>query len=370
MNYYERHLGDYARDTGHLTMLEHGAYTLLLDRYYATEHGIPEDQAMRVARARSDDERAAVTAVLTEFFSLVSGVWMHGRVEGEIEKANNRIRAARENGKKGGNPNKKQAYNSPGYLYLADCGAKGTKVGITVTPPKRLYGLRQTHGRHVEFIALVQVSDMGRCEAQVLGAFAAFADGEMLLVDERTRREVVAYVHSLADHQPGGHPDGHPSPEPRHQTHQAPSTNLQASNETTPRGDTACADARPADQVYANGFEGNEPRPMDACTRTRIAIVATLRRLSIDGATAFTDDLRRYVAAGGTAEHVEQVAGFDRCRGKGAIYVLRAATSDLTNRAPEPSPEGRALVVGGSHAAPQMSKTLQAVAALEKFKCK
>ena len=36
MNYYERHLGDYARDTGHLSMLEHGAYSLLLDRYYAT----------------------------------------------------------------------------------------------------------------------------------------------------------------------------------------------------------------------------------------------------------------------------------------------------------------------------------------------
>ncbi len=30
MNYYERHLGDYAKDTAHLTMIEHGAYTLLL----------------------------------------------------------------------------------------------------------------------------------------------------------------------------------------------------------------------------------------------------------------------------------------------------------------------------------------------------
>ena len=31
MNYYERHLGDYARDAGHLSMLEHGAYALLLN---------------------------------------------------------------------------------------------------------------------------------------------------------------------------------------------------------------------------------------------------------------------------------------------------------------------------------------------------
>jgi uncharacterized protein YdaU (DUF1376 family) len=70
MNYYERHLGDYARDTAHLSILEHGVYTLLLDRYYATEQPIPADQAHRVARARSREEKAAVDAVLSEFFVL------------------------------------------------------------------------------------------------------------------------------------------------------------------------------------------------------------------------------------------------------------------------------------------------------------
>ena len=29
VNYWERHIGDYARDAGHLSMLEHGAYTLV-----------------------------------------------------------------------------------------------------------------------------------------------------------------------------------------------------------------------------------------------------------------------------------------------------------------------------------------------------
>ena len=60
MNYYERHLGDYAKDTGHLSMLEHGAYTLLLDRYYSTEEGIPADQVHRIARARTKEEKDAV----------------------------------------------------------------------------------------------------------------------------------------------------------------------------------------------------------------------------------------------------------------------------------------------------------------------
>lgn len=106
MNYYERHLGDYARDTAHLSMLEHGAYTLLLDRYYATEQGIPADQAHRVARARSRDEKAAVDAVLGEYFRLDGGVWTHGRVQEEITKAQDRINAARNNGRKGGRPKK------------------------------------------------------------------------------------------------------------------------------------------------------------------------------------------------------------------------------------------------------------------------
>lgn len=68
MNYYERHLGDYARDTTHLSLLEHGVYTLLLDRYYATEKPIPKGLVYRIARAQTPEEMAAVDAVLAEFF--------------------------------------------------------------------------------------------------------------------------------------------------------------------------------------------------------------------------------------------------------------------------------------------------------------
>lgn len=86
MNYYEHHLGDYAKDTAHLTMLEDGAYRRLLDRYYGTEMGIPADQAHRVARARTRDEKAAVDAVLEEFFTLDDGIWKNSRAEEEIAK--------------------------------------------------------------------------------------------------------------------------------------------------------------------------------------------------------------------------------------------------------------------------------------------
>lgn len=86
MNYYERHLGDYSKDTAHLTMIEHGAYSLLLDRYYSTEERIPASQVHRIARARTKEEKQAVDSVLSEFFSLSNGSWINRRADEEIEK--------------------------------------------------------------------------------------------------------------------------------------------------------------------------------------------------------------------------------------------------------------------------------------------
>ena len=118
MNYYERHLGDYARDAGHLTMLEHGAYTLLLDRYYTTEQGIPADQAHRICRARTRDEKEAVDTVLAEFFKLTDGCWVNGRASREVTKMQAKVKAAQENGKLGGRPRSTQPEpdgNPPGF---------------------------------------------------------------------------------------------------------------------------------------------------------------------------------------------------------------------------------------------------------------
>jgi uncharacterized protein YdaU (DUF1376 family) len=120
MNYYEHHLGDYAKDTAHLSILEHGAYRLLLDRYYGTEQGIPDDQAHRFARARTREERQAVDTVLKEFFTLVDGLWINRRAEEEIAKARTRIGAAKDNGKRGGRPKKKpeETQNKPSGFSL------------------------------------------------------------------------------------------------------------------------------------------------------------------------------------------------------------------------------------------------------------
>jgi uncharacterized protein YdaU (DUF1376 family) len=70
MNYYQRHIGDYSKDTGHLTLLEHGVYGTLLDWQYASENSLPQesDANYRICRAFSRTERAAVDRIRSEFF--------------------------------------------------------------------------------------------------------------------------------------------------------------------------------------------------------------------------------------------------------------------------------------------------------------
>ncbi len=86
MNYYERHIGDYLKDTSHLSLLEHGVYTRLLDVYYTREGGIPAGDAARLVGARTKEERAALALVLSEFFEPHDGAHRQGRADREIER--------------------------------------------------------------------------------------------------------------------------------------------------------------------------------------------------------------------------------------------------------------------------------------------
>lgn len=85
MNYYNRHIGDYLKSTAHLSLLEHGVYSRLMDVYYVRESGLHQDNVARLVGARSKDELAALSRVLEEFFELVAGIWVQHRCEREIE---------------------------------------------------------------------------------------------------------------------------------------------------------------------------------------------------------------------------------------------------------------------------------------------
>src|SRR5690349_2244523 len=116
MNYYERYCGDYQRDTAHLSLAEHGAYTMLLDTYFSVEKPLPEDLASlyRVCRAMTRLEQQAVKTVAEQFFpvSQDDGLRHNQRADREIAKARPKIEAARINGRKGGRPPKAVSGNT------------------------------------------------------------------------------------------------------------------------------------------------------------------------------------------------------------------------------------------------------------------
>jgi uncharacterized protein YdaU (DUF1376 family) len=102
MNYYRRYMGDYLRDTGHLSMTEHGAYCLMLDYSYATEKPLPADPdaLCRLCRALSKSEQEAVRRVAGEFFELRADGYHNSRADHEIAMAQATISKQRESGVK------------------------------------------------------------------------------------------------------------------------------------------------------------------------------------------------------------------------------------------------------------------------------
>lgn len=98
VNYYPHHIGDYTRDTAHLSMLEDCAYRRLLDIYYATERPLPKSQPelYRLVRARSHAEKLAVDIVIGEFFSETDSGWVNKRASQEILKSKEKTDKARE----------------------------------------------------------------------------------------------------------------------------------------------------------------------------------------------------------------------------------------------------------------------------------
>jgi uncharacterized protein YdaU (DUF1376 family) len=94
MHYYQHSIGDYRRDTMHLTLLEHGVYRQLLDLYYLNECEL-DANALRLICARSAEEIKAAETILKEFFIETEKGWKHTRCEREIGKYQEKSEKAR-----------------------------------------------------------------------------------------------------------------------------------------------------------------------------------------------------------------------------------------------------------------------------------
>ena len=84
MHYFKKNIGDYAKKTGRLSMLQHGAYTLLIDSCYDREKFPTLEEAIEWSWAITKDEIDAVEFVLKRFFTFENGVYVQSRIQQEI----------------------------------------------------------------------------------------------------------------------------------------------------------------------------------------------------------------------------------------------------------------------------------------------
>lgn len=115
MHYYQRHLGDYAASTAHLSMLEHGAYTLLLDHFYLTERPLTKDISTlaRILRSTSKQEISAFKSILNQFWIETESGWVQHRAEDEMLKFSEFKAVCKSAGSRGGRPRKGSAQQHP-----------------------------------------------------------------------------------------------------------------------------------------------------------------------------------------------------------------------------------------------------------------
>lgn len=137
LSWYPFYPGDYSRDTAHLSIIEHGAYRLLLDHYYSSGGPLPANaqQLHRICRAFADAEQAAIATVLSQFFTLEDDGYHHHRADTEIAKgaaiSEKRAQAARSRGAK--RPQATSPDQASGEQMQSNCKANAQQL---VTQPQ------------------------------------------------------------------------------------------------------------------------------------------------------------------------------------------------------------------------------------------
>jgi len=142
MNYFELHIGDYQRKTAHLSLAEHGAYSLMLQVFYATEKPLPENRKLlyRILRVNRAAERKAVDSVCDQFWQRTDEGFINKRAEKVLAVYHNWLEKQKLNGGRGGRPPKpKQNPPLTDGLFL---GSSSNNPNETQTEPNGGYRAR------------------------------------------------------------------------------------------------------------------------------------------------------------------------------------------------------------------------------------
>ncbi|MCZ4066016.1 YdaU family protein [Oxalobacter sp. JAC-2022] len=159
MNFYKHYIGDYQRDTGHLTLAEHGAYRLMLDAYYATGRPLPGQRKAlyRLLRADSTSERRAIDAVASQFWETADGGLVNRRAALEIARAekqaevNRQIAIVREERRRQERQRQRNAQTAGGSP-LFDTGPDGNGSDVLDDPvhvPAEVFGVCKVNNTQV-----------------------------------------------------------------------------------------------------------------------------------------------------------------------------------------------------------------------------
>lgn len=126
MHKYLHHIGDFMRDTVHLSTLEECFYRRALDFYYLNEKPLPKEtqSVFRRLRATTEEEKNAVLNVLADFFTEEEDGFHNKRCDAEIVGYKANANKNRENGKKGGRPPKNQTNENPEETQSVDLGSE------------------------------------------------------------------------------------------------------------------------------------------------------------------------------------------------------------------------------------------------------
>jgi uncharacterized protein YdaU (DUF1376 family) len=119
LNYYKRHIGDYAKKAGRLSILQHGVYTQLIDACYDREAFPTRDEAIDWVWASSTAEVEALDFVLRKFFTLNDGHFVEKSIEADLaayrakSEMNTRIAHERETARKAGRTHRARTVHEP-----------------------------------------------------------------------------------------------------------------------------------------------------------------------------------------------------------------------------------------------------------------
>ena len=100
--YMPLYIGDYLKDTMHLTPEQHGIYDLLLMNYWIRGEALPdEDEYLARVSKSSLVAWHSHRPVISKFFTIGQGHWLHERTEQELVKARKQKEAKSKGGKIG-----------------------------------------------------------------------------------------------------------------------------------------------------------------------------------------------------------------------------------------------------------------------------